>query len=99
MCMKQASLKNFNEKKLNQNKLLERRLTLLEANDKRIEEIINRVEKDVQDIRDKHITKIHIRLDTIEDKLLNRVPGWAVIIIAFLSSLSVALITYVLAKL
>ena len=96
--MNVPSLNNSN-KELNQNKLLEHRLTSLEANDKRIEGIINEVKEGVRDIRDNHIAKIHTRLDTIEDKLLNRLPGWAVIIITFLSSLTVALITFTITKL
>ena len=96
--MRKALLNNSNKKELNQNKSLEHRLTSLEANDKRIEGIINEVKEGIRDIRDNHITKIHTRLDTIEDKLLNRLPGWAVIIITFLSSLSVALITFAITK-
>ena len=94
--MKKALPKNSNKKGLNS--LLEHRLTLLEANDKRIEGIINEVKEGVRDIRDNHIAKIHTRLDAIEDKLLNRLPGWAVIIITFLSSLVVALITFAFTK-
>ena len=93
--MKQPEVRAKSNEK---NKLLEHRLTLLEANDKRIEGIINEVREDVRDIRDNHIAKIHTRLDAIEDKLLNRLPGWSVIIITFLSSLSVALIIFAITK-
>jgi len=76
-------------KKSNKNTFLEHRLTSLEIS-------LKEARDDIINIRDNHLTKLYDKTDYIEKKLLNRLPGWAVIIITFLSSLSVALLVLLL---
>jgi len=76
-------------KKINQNKILEHRLTSVEIS-------LKEAKDDITNIRDNHLTKIYDKIDGIEKKLLSRLPGWAVIIMTFLSSLSVALLVLLL---
>jgi len=71
--------------KLNQNKALEHRLTTIEVS-------LKEARDDIISIRNNHLTKIYDKIDNIEKNLLNRLPNWAMIIITFLSSLSVGLL-------
>ena len=74
-----------------QNKFIEHRLTALETK-------ITELQNDIKNIRENHLAKIYDKIGNIEIKLLNRLPHWAVIIITFLSSLSVALIVLLATK-
>jgi len=78
--------------KSNSNKILEHRLTALEESDKRIGDSLNRLENDITNIRENHLTKIYNKLEEIDKKIYQR-PGW---IITFLVGMTTALIVFII---
>jgi len=78
--------------KSNQNKILEHRLTSLEESDKRIGDSLNRLENDITNIRDNHLTKIWNKLEEIDKKIYQR-PGW---VITLLVGVTTALIVFII---
>ena len=78
--------------KSNSNKILEHRLTALEESDKRIGDSLNRLENDITNIRENHLTKISNKLEEIE-KQINKRPGW---VITLLVGVTTALIVFII---
>ena len=59
-----------------------------------IEVEIQNIKESINDIKDNHLASIYKKLECFETKLISRLPAWGVIIITFLSSLSVGLIVW-----
>ena len=78
--------------KSNQNKILEHRLTALEESDKRIGDSLNRLENDITNIRENHLTKICNKLEEIE-KQINKRPSWFIVLLV---GVTTALIVFII---
>ena len=74
------------------NKILEHRLTALEESDKRISDSLNRLENDITNIRENHLTKICNKLEEIE-KQINKRPSWFIVLLV---GVTTALIVFII---
>lgn len=59
-----------------------------------IETDMEHIKKALDGIKDNHLKSIYKKLTDLELKIFNKVPPWATIVISFLSSLVIGLITY-----